>query len=125
MLFCFVIGNSDMHLKNFSLIEEAPGSRKFMLSPAYDLLPVNVILPADKEQMALALNGRKRNIRKKDFLVLAQSYRINDKAAIRLMERVVKSKDLFIDMTRDSYLSSGYKESLINLIEDRCEVLNQ
>ncbi len=96
-----------------------------MLSPAYDLLPVNVILPADKEQMALALNGRKRNIRKKDFLVLAQSYRINDKAAIRLMERVVKSKDLFIDMTRDSYLSSGYKESLINLIEDRCEVLNQ
>lgn len=120
-----MIGNSDMHLKNFSLIEEDPGSRKFMLSPAYDLLPVNVILPADKEQMALTLNGRKRNIRKKDFLVLAQSYRINDKAAIRLMERVVKSKDLFIDMTRDSYLPSDYQDSLINLIEDRCEVLNQ
>ncbi|SDB18854.1 HipA domain-containing protein [Butyrivibrio sp. INlla16] len=47
LLFCFVTGNSDMHLKNFSLIEDKPGSRKFGLSPAYDLLPVNVILPDD------------------------------------------------------------------------------
>lgn len=38
----FVVGNSDMHLKNFSLIENMPGSRIFQLSKAYDMLPVNV-----------------------------------------------------------------------------------
>ena len=47
-----------IHLKNFSLIENAPGSRVFGLSAAYDLLPVNVIVPEDREQMALTLNGR-------------------------------------------------------------------
>ena len=49
----FVMGNSDMHLKNFSLRETEPGNRKFRLSKAYDMLPVNVIMPEDKEQFAL------------------------------------------------------------------------
>ena len=44
------MGNSDMHLKNFSLRETEPGNRKFQLSKAYDMLPVNVIMPEDKEQ---------------------------------------------------------------------------
>ena len=60
----FIIGNSDMHLKNFSLRETEPGNRRFQLSNAYDMLPVNVIMPEDKEQMALTINGKKRNIHK-------------------------------------------------------------
>ena len=60
LLFCFVTGNSDMHLKNFSLIEDKPVTRTHLLSsPAYDLLPVNIIMPSDKEQMALTVNGKK------------------------------------------------------------------
>lgn len=58
LVFSFIVGNSDMHLKNFSLIEVEEGSGKYVLSPAYDLLPVNVIMPEDKEQFALAMNGR-------------------------------------------------------------------
>ena len=77
LLFCFLTGNSDMHLKNFSLIEESPGSREFSLSAAYDLLPVNIIMPEDVEQMALTLHGKKRNIRKKDFLFLAENMNSN------------------------------------------------
>ena len=61
LVFSFIVGNSDMHLKNFSLIETEEGSGKYLLSPAYDLLPVNVIMPEDKEQFALAMNGKKRN----------------------------------------------------------------
>ena len=53
----FIIGNSDMHLKNFSLRETEPGNRRFQLSNAYDMLPINVIMPEDKEQMALTING--------------------------------------------------------------------
>lgn len=73
LVFCFIVGNSDMHLKNFSLIETAEGSGEYVLSPAYDLLPVNANMPADKEQFALAFNGKKRNVRKGDFLKFADA----------------------------------------------------
>lgn len=45
LVFSYIVGNSDMHLKNFSLIETSAGNGKYILSPAYDLLPVNVIMP--------------------------------------------------------------------------------
>ena len=64
IVFCFIVGNSDMHLKNFSLIETAEASGEYVLSPAYDLLPVNANMPSDQEQFALAMNGKKMNIRK-------------------------------------------------------------
>ena len=67
IVFSYVVGNSDMHLKNFSLIETEEGSGEYILSPAYDLLPVNLIMPEDKEQFALTMNGKKQNIRRKRF----------------------------------------------------------
>ena len=59
-----------MHLKNFSLIETNEGSQKYVLSDAYDMLSTNVVIPTDKEELALTINGKKQNIRKKDFFVL-------------------------------------------------------
>lgn len=55
VLFCFLTGNNDMHLKNFSLMIDSKGVR---LSSAYDLLNVNLVYPADKEELALTLAGR-------------------------------------------------------------------
>lgn len=59
IVFSYIVGNSDMHLKNFSLVETAENSQEYVLSQAYDMLPVNVILPEDQEQMALTLNGKR------------------------------------------------------------------
>ena len=59
LVFSFLVGNSDIHLKNFSLIKTDEGSGKYVLSPAYDLLCVNVIMPEDNEQFALTMNGKK------------------------------------------------------------------
>lgn len=59
LIFSFVAGNSDMHLKNFFLIEPEIASGKYMLSPANDLLPVNVVMPEDREEFALAMNEKK------------------------------------------------------------------
>lgn len=70
LVFCFIVGNSDMHLKNFSLIETTEGSQEYVLSPAYDLLPVNANLPEDKEQFALTMNGKKCIYLKEIFLSL-------------------------------------------------------
>ena len=123
LLFCFLTGNSDMHLKNFSLIEDKPGSRIFGLSPAYDLLPVNIIVPSDNEQMALTLNGKKKNIRKKDLLYLAQNFGLEEKVAINLMRQLLKYIKSFVIIIDCSYISEKMKEELKNLISTRAEEL--
>lgn len=123
LLFCFVTGNSDMHLKNFSLIERAPGLREYILSPAYDLLPVNIVMPADKDQTALTLNGKKRNIRKKDFLELSKKLMINEKAAANLIRRTAGYKDLFCDMIQESIIPEEYKAPFAELVRKRCEII--
>lgn len=64
-VFCFLTGNSDMHLKNFSLMRKSNGYYEF--SPAYDLVPVKLVMPADREEMALTLNGKKVKLTRKDF----------------------------------------------------------
>jgi serine/threonine-protein kinase HipA len=123
LVFSFIVGNSDMHLKNFSLVEKSDGSNDYVLSPAYDLLPVNVIMPEDKEELALTLNGKKNNIRKKDFLVFADSSGISRNAAEKMIGELKSKKQTLIDMCRDSLLPEDMKESFSALIEARCSVL--
>lgn len=65
VLFCYLTGNADMHLKNFSLLDE-PGIG-YHLAPAYDLLSTAIANPADTEELALTLNGKKRKIARSDF----------------------------------------------------------
>jgi serine/threonine-protein kinase HipA len=65
-LFCFLTGNADMHLKNFSLLQNLKGETR--LAPAYDLLPSHLLLPEDQEESALTLNGKKRKLGRQDFL---------------------------------------------------------
>lgn len=123
LVFCFITGNSDMHLKNFSLIETAPGSRSYVLSPAYDLLPVNLLMPEDTEQTALTLNGKKRGLRPKDFFAFAASRGIEKAVADRLINRLIGKKQTFTDICRRSLMSDEQKENLRRLIEYRCAVL--
>lgn len=124
LVFSFVTGNSDMHLKNFSLIETAEKSGEYVLSPAYDLLPVNVILPADIEQTALTLNGKKRNIRRKDFYSFAYKCGIPKNSAENMIKKVVSLKEKYEAMCRDSLLSDNLKECFIRLMNERCDILS-
>lgn len=124
LLFCFLTGNSDMHLKNFSLIEEGPGNRIYSLSAAYDMLPVNVIMPEDKEQMALTLNGKKSNLKKNDFIALASNLEIREKVAYGMIKQMLKYKKIFKDVIDISYVSDEMKERLKDIIDVRAEVLS-
>lgn len=123
LVFCFIVGNSDMHLKNFSLIETAEGSGEYVLSPAYDLLPVNANMPADKEQFALAMNGKKMNIRKGDFLKFADTCGITRQTAEKLIENLVKLTPKWIAMCEKSLLTDKLKDRLKKIIIERTEVL--
>ena len=115
----FVVGNSDMHLKNFSLRETQPGNRQFRLSAAYDMLPVNIIVPQDQEQLALTLNGKKRNIHKKDMRVFAEMSGIPAKAADRMLGKICSLEDKMIEQTKQSYLPDDQKERVFELIAYR------
>lgn len=123
LAFCFIVGNSDMHLKNFSLIETAEGSGEYVLSPAYDLLPVNAIIPADKEQFALAMNGRKANIRKSDFLKFAENCDITLSTAKKLIQSVVRHSPKWMEMCDKSLLPYELKKRLNKIIAERTDCL--
>lgn len=89
VLFSFLIGNSDMHLKNFSLLREDNGA--WRLSDAYDLLPVKLILPEDAEDMALTLNGKKSKINGDDFRVFAKTIGMSESQTVRAISRISDS----------------------------------
>ena len=125
IIFSFAVGNSDMHLKNFSLIETAENSNKYVLSAAYDMLSTNVVIPTDKEELALTINGKKQNIRRKDFIKFAETIGIAEKTADKTIEKIVKLKDKYIAMCRESYIPDDMKETLENLIENRIAILKK
>ncbi|MBQ9083384.1 MAG: HipA domain-containing protein [Clostridia bacterium] len=123
IVFSFAVGNSDMHLKNFSLIETAEASKEYILSPAYDLLSTNVVIPADREQMALTINGKKQNIRRKDFMLFAKAMGIAEKATEKMIGKIVNLQEKYITMCRDSYMPDNLKEDMERLILQRLERL--
>lgn len=123
IVFSFMVGNSDMHLKNFSLIETEEASNTYVLSPAYDLLPVNVIMPEDTEEFALALNGKKTHIRKKDFLIYAKQCGISKKSAEKMIYKIISMKSDYLKMCNSSLLPDYMKNRFTELIERRCMIL--
>ena len=123
IVFSFLIGNSDMHLKNFSLLETQEGSGEYALSPAYDMLPVNLIMPEDEEELALTLNGKKMNLRKKDFYIFAEKCGIAHNSAEKMIGKLVSMKEVYQKMNRESMLPEEIKEQFEKLIEERCNIL--
>ena len=100
VLFSFLTGNADMHLKNFSLIDQ-PGIG-YMLAPAYDMVASNLIVKGDDEELALTLNGKKKKIRQGDFLVLSKRFGLEDKTTDNIFlkfKNVIPSWQDFIEIS--------------------------
>ena len=125
LVFSYVIGNSDMHLKNFSMIEKEEGSSQYVLSAAYDLLPVNAIMPEDEEEFALTMCKKKRKIKRKDFLAFAEEIGIEKITAEKLLTKVIKEKETLLAMTDDSYLTETMKIRLKEIISKRISSLSE
>ena len=121
--FSYIIGNSDMHLKNFSLREIEPANRHYCLSSAYDMLPLNLIMPEDTEQLALTLNGKKRNIRRIDFVKFAENCSISVKSANDMLNKLCSLRDDFLMQCDQSYLSDELKIKTKELIMQRVGVI--
>jgi serine/threonine-protein kinase HipA len=107
VVYSFLTGNNDMHLKNFSLIHAPAGP---YLSPAYDLLNINLVFPQDKEEMALTLNGKKSRLKRIDFEVLGQALQLPEKVVSNVFGKFIsKNKQVFHWIDR-SFLGEEQKE---------------
>lgn len=123
IIFSFLIGNSDMHLKNFSLREREPGNRQFVLSEAYDMLPVNLVLPEDRDQTALTLNGKRRNLHRGDYLKFAAAIGIPGKAAANMIDRTISHEPEYLMQIDAALLRDDQKDAFKELVSGRCRML--
>ena len=123
VLFSFAIGNSDMHLKNFSLLREHDGT--WRLSPAYDLVPVKVVLPNDEDDLALTVNGKNRNLRAADFKSAATTMGLTEVQCRRIAERIASAVRKHLDEAiKRSFLSDWFASRIRELVSTRLSVLN-
>ncbi len=76
------------------------------------------------EQFALTMNGKKRNLRRKDFLIFASACGIPEKAAEKMIARLLRMKPKFLELCTASFLPEHMKEELCALIEERCSILS-
>ena len=116
-LFSFITGNSDMHLKNFSLLRNEDD--EIMLSPAYDLLSTKLLIPLDKEELALTMNSKKNNIRKSDFDKFAEKLNINKNARDNIYKTFFDGKEGIINFIKESLLSENTAKNYMALVESR------
>lgn len=114
VLFSWLTGNADMHLKNFSLFRPADN---YMLSPAYDLLSTALVMPDDDEELALTLNGKKRRIKREDFEKVMYDSGMDDKAISNLFDRFSKAIPRWSELINESFLPPELQESYHNKID--------
>jgi serine/threonine-protein kinase HipA len=115
-LFCYLIGNNDMHLKNFSMISTPSG---WILAPAYDLLNVAIVNPDDKEELALTLESKKNNLKLEDFVKFGTRLELNEKQIKGVFKRFLKNKHQAINWIGKSFLSEKMKTNYLELLETR------
>jgi serine/threonine-protein kinase HipA len=118
-VFNYIIGNNDMHLKNYSMINSDIG---WVLSPAYDLLNVKIIIPSDDEDSAIMLGGKKENFSKVYFDRFGENLKLNNKQIKgvykRLADWLIPAKKLI----EKSFLSSENKTKYLEQVLSRIVV---
>lgn len=116
VVFSWITGNSDMHLKNFSLYKTPLG---FCLTPAYDLLSTLIVMPQDTEELALTLNGKKRKIKRSDFEKAMAASGLNEKVIQNMANKFGKAISKWIDLIDNSFLPNDMKREYKRLIIKR------
>jgi len=117
VLFCFLTGNNDMHLKNFSLLKDI--NLNYNLCPAYDLVASELVVEGDDEELALNLNGKKKKIKRKDFSIAMKTSGMNDKSIENVFKKFEKLQNKWHTHINESFLSNEFKENYHNMIVEK------
>jgi serine/threonine-protein kinase HipA len=116
VLFSFLTGNTDMHLKNFSLLKDAEG--QYHLSPAYDLVP-STLLINETEELALTLNGRKSKLARADFGTAMRAGGLNERSIANLFTRFSKAVPKWRAFIQLGFVPQELKQKYVELIDTR------
>ncbi len=116
-VFCFLTGNNDMHLKNFSMITR--NSTKWDLAPAYDLLNAAIVNPDDEEELALTLNAQKSKFNRLRFAAFGQSLGLASRQIEGVLKRLFVNEKKAADLIDRSFLSGEYKQKYRTLLTGR------
>jgi serine/threonine-protein kinase HipA len=122
VLFSYLSGNNDMHLKNFSVLYTGTGIE---LSPAYDLLNVNLVNPKDTEEMALTLNGKKSRLNLRDFALLAAALKIPDRAYANSLKKFSAKNNEVEELINHSFLDDAAKEAYLTIWKEKQRIFEQ
>lgn len=114
VLFSWLTGNADMHLKNFSLFRPADD---YILTPVYDLLSTALAMPEDDEELALTLNGKKKRIKREDFEKAMRDSGIDEKAIANLFARFSKAIPKWHELIDVSFLPTDLQEAYHDKID--------
>lgn len=114
VLFSWLTGNADMHLKNFSLFRPA---NDYMLTPAYDLLSTALAMPEDDEELALTLNGKKKRIKRQDFEIAMRDSGMEEKAISNLFLRFSKAIPKWHELITESFLPLNLQQAYHDKID--------
>lgn len=114
VVFSWLTGNADMHLKNFSLYRPADN---YILTPAYDLLSTVLAMPEDDEELALTLNGKKKRIRRDDFEKAMRENGMKDNAIAKLFDRFSKSVPKWQELINESFLPKALQKAYHDKID--------
>lgn len=120
ILFCYVTGNEDMHLKNFSLITK---NEKTTLTPVYDFLNSSIAIKNPEEEIALTLKGKKSNLKASDFIdyYAKDRLQLNEKTVNTILEQMHNTIPKWKELLEISFLSNDMKEKYINLLDSKTE----
>jgi len=121
-LFNFLVGNEDMHLKNYSLISV---NDKIELSPAYDFLNTTIVLGANPEESALTLKGKKSRFDRNvliDYLA-GERLQLNDKIIEQVLQDLYNAKSDWFELINISFLNADRKDSFQLLVKKRLGLL--
>lgn len=121
-LFCFLTGNEDMHLKNFSLLTTQGITS---LSPAYDLLNTTLVLPKNAEEVALPLRGKRRRLKRLDWLDYwaLERLALPPKVLERTLAQLASALPAMLSLIDRSFLSPELRTKYKEILLSRAEVM--
>jgi serine/threonine-protein kinase HipA len=124
VLFSYLTGNSDMHLKNFSLIYSDQG---ITLAPSYDLLNTRLVISEreDPEESALSINGKRRKLKLSDFLQFATSMNLTERQVENVHKRFKKKSTQVPEMINDSLLDENQKQKYLDIFASRLPMIEE
>ena len=121
VVFSWIVGNADMHLKNFSLYSEKVGS--YELTPTYDQVSTAIVMPEDTDQLALPLNGFQKKLLSMDFAQAMELSGLNRQMVQRIFNRFIPLKEKWFANIDASFISEQQKTQFKELISNRIETL--